>query len=131
MKKILVDAVNTFLIKRNETFEIFKELYVLLETYPNKKIILTNANDEQMEKFGLNDMPYEIFTLKHDPDKPDHRYFNKMLEHFNLKPENCIYFEHNKDAVKSARAAGIKTHHYDKDKQDLSELKEFLDKNIQ
>ena len=41
MKTILVDAINT-LIKKNEGINI--EIYNLLETYPNKKIILTNAN---------------------------------------------------------------------------------------
>lgn len=39
-------------------------------------------------------MPYEMFTLKHNPDKVDQVYFQKMLEHFNLKAEDCVYFEH-------------------------------------
>ena len=79
MKIILVDAVNTFVIKGSG---IFKKMYELLEKYSVKKIILTNANDEQMENFGLNDMPYEVFTLKHNPEKTNPKYFKIMLSNF-------------------------------------------------
>ena len=98
--------------------------------YPNRKIILTNANDDQMIEFGLTNLPYELFTLKHKPDKVDPKYFKKMLEHFSLKPEDVIYFEHNSDAVKSAQSVGITSYYYDPDKKDLKDLKSFLDKNI-
>ena len=47
MKTILVDAVDCFIIEQNETFDIFQDIYKLLEPYPNRKIILTGANDEQ------------------------------------------------------------------------------------
>jgi len=126
MKTILVDAVDTFVI---EGEGINREMYKLLETYPNRKIILTNANDEQIVKYGLIDLPYELFTLKHNPDKVDPDYFKQMLEHFNLKPEEVIYFEHNPEAVKSAESVGIISYHYDPEKKDLEALKEFLDNN--
>lgn len=127
MKTILVDAINAFVIK-NEG--IFEAMHGMLEKYPNKKIILTGADDEQMEKFGLNDVPYEVFTLKHDPEKTDPKYYEKMLKHFGLDKEDVVYFEHNEDAVKSAQSAGITTYHYDKDKRDLEDLKKFLDVNL-
>lgn len=127
MKTILVDAVNTFVIKGEG---IFREMFDLLEKYPNKKIILTNADDEQMEEFGLNNMPYEVFTLKHNPDKVDPQYYKKMLEYFQLDKNDIVYFEHNEDAIKSAQSVGIITYHYDKDKKDLDGLKIFLDKNL-
>ena len=127
MKTILVDAINTFVIKGEG---IFEEMYHLLERYPNKKIILTNADDEQMQKNGLDKMPYEIFTLKHNPEKTDREYYEKMLENFGLGKDDVLYFEHNEDAVKSARSVGIKTYHYDKDKKDLKELRKFLDENL-
>lgn len=126
MKTILVDAVNTFIIKGEG---VFKEMHDLLEKYPNNKIILTNANDEQMIQFGLVDLPYKLFSLKHSPDKTDPEYFNKMLNHFDLNKDDVIYFEHNKDALKSAESVGIKSYHYDSDKRDLKELKNFLDNN--
>ena len=127
MKIILVDAVNTFVIKGSG---IFKKMYELLEKYSVKKIILTNANEEQMENFGLNDVPYEVFTLKHNPEKTNPQYFKIMLNHFNLTSKDVIYFEHNKDAVKTAQSIGITSFHYDKDKKDLISLKEFLDENL-
>ena len=127
MKTILVDAVDTFVI---EGEGIFKPMFDLLEKYPNKKIILTNANDEQIQTFGLINLPYELFTLKHNPDKTEPEYFQKMLNHFNLSKDEVIYFEHNPDAVKSAESVGIVSHHYDSDKKDLGSLKKFLDESL-
>ena len=127
MKTILVDAINTFVIKDEGIFEAMR---VLLEQYSNRKIILTNADDEQMKKYDSDNMPYEVFTLKHNPEKTDPRYFEKMLEFFNLNAGDVVYFEHNENAVKSAQSVGIKTYHYNKDKKDLESLKKFLDDNI-
>lgn len=127
MKTILVDAVDTLVI---EGEGICQPMQDLLETYPNRKIILTNANDEQLVTYGLTDLPYEMFTLKHNPDKTDPIYFKTMLEHFNLKPEGVIYFEHNPDAVKSAESVSIISYHYDAENKDLEALKEFLDTNL-
>jgi len=127
MKTILVDAVGALVI---EGEGVFKEMYELLETYPNKKIILTGANDEQMKKFGLNDMPYEVFTLKHDPEKTDSKYYEKMLKHFGLSKNDVVYFEHNPEVVKSAQSIGINSYYYDSEKKDLESLKKFLDENV-
>ncbi len=124
MKTILVDAVDTFVI---EGEGIFEEMHTLLEAYPNRKIILTNANDEQMIEFGLTNMPYEMFTLKQNPKKTDPKYFEAMLEHFGLSKDDVVYFEHDPDAVRSAQSVGITAYHYDADKKNLVELKQFLD----
>lgn len=126
MKTILVDAAGTFVI---EGEGIFKELHELLEQYPNPKIILTNANDEQMPKYGLVNLPYPLFTLKHNPDKVDPEYFKQMLNHFKLEAKDVIYFEHSAEAVESARSVGITSYFYDAEKKDLVALKEFLDGN--
>ncbi len=127
MKTILVDAVNTFVIKDKG---IYDDMYKMLEHYPNKKIILTNADDEQMIKFGLNDMPYEVFTLKHNPKKTDINYFKILLDHFNFTTNDIVYFEHNKDAVINAQSVGINTFYYDKETKDLKALKKFIDQNL-
>ena len=126
MKTILVDAFNTFVIKDEG---IFADMYNLLEKYPNNKIILTNANDVQVISLGLVNLPYELFSLKHNPDKTDPVYFEKMLKHFNLTTDDVIYFDHNAEAVKSAESLGIKSYHYDYNLKDLVKLKEFLDNN--
>ena len=130
MKTILVDAVYSFIIETNSGFEIFDKMHDLLETFPNRKIILTGANDEQFKKFGLDKMPYEVFTLKHNPEKTDPKYYEKMLEYFNLSKDAVVYFEHNDNAVKSAESVGIITHYYDQEKNDLGALAEFLKKNL-
>ena len=127
MKIILVDAINAFVIK---DYWIFEEMYDLLDDYSNQKIILTWANEEERERFWLNNMPYELFTLEHDPDKSDSEYYKIMLNKFSLSACDVIYFEHNEIAVKSAESVWIKTFHYDKDKKDLKWLKEFLDQNL-
>lgn len=127
MKIILVDAIHTFVIKDEG---IYEPLYNLLEQYSNKKIVLTNANDEQIQKYDLDKLPYELFTLKHNPDKVDPGYYKKMLERYNLKPDDVIYFEHSIEAIDSAKSLGIKTYYYDPDKKDLESLKSFIDENI-
>ncbi|MFT4303813.1 MAG: hypothetical protein ACMXYG_04550 [Candidatus Woesearchaeota archaeon] len=124
MKVILVDAINTFILKGEG---INLDMFKLLELYPNKKIILTNADDEEFKEFGLDNVPYEIFTLKHNPNKTNPDYYEKMLEHYSLSPSDVVYFEHNIDAVKSAENVGIKCFYYDSSKKDLQALKVFLD----
>lgn len=127
MKTILVDALHTFVIKGEG---VFKEMHDLLEKFPNKKIILTNAKEEQMEELGLVNLPYESFTLGFEPPKTDPNYFKKMLDHFNLNAEDVIYFEHDEEALKSAESVGIKTHFYDENKKDLEALEKFLKENL-
>lgn len=127
MKTILVDAVDCFVI---EGEGIYQPLFELLETYPNKKILLTGANDEQMDTFGLHNMPYELFTLKHNPEKADPKYYETLLQKYGLTNTDVVYFEHAPKAVESAKSVGITTHHYDFDKKDLVALKSFLDQNL-
>ena len=74
-------------------------------------------------------MPYEFFTLRHDPEKTNPEYYKIMLKNFNLSTKEVIYFEHNPDAVKSAQSVGINTYFYNNDKKDLGGLKKFLDAN--
>ena len=126
MKTILVDAVFCFVSPEGQ---IFNDMHALLETCPNKKILVTGANDEQFKKFGLDKMPYEVFTLKHKPEKTDPAYFKTLLEKYNLNATDVIYFEHNAEAVKSAESVGIKSYFYDEHKKDLASLKGFLDEN--
>jgi|SRR3989338_5509549 len=127
MKTILVDAIKAFVI---EGEGILKEMYDLLESFPNRKIILTGANDVQFKKFGLDKMPYDVFTLRHNPEKSESEYYKKMLAHYGLRNDNVIYFENNIDAVRSARSVGIRTHHYDPERKDLVALEKFLVENI-
>lgn len=126
MKTLLVDAVGTFVVDG----KIDEKLHQLLENYPNRKIIVTNASDEQFEGYGLVNLPYEMFTLKHNPDKVDPVYFKKMFEQLNLKAQDCLYFEHSPQAVESAKSVGINSYHFDEQKRDIETLKNFLDMNL-
>jgi len=126
-KVILVDAIGALVSIKGI---ISKEMYDLLETFDNRKIILTGANDEQFKKLGLDKMPYEVFTLKHNPEKTDSEYYEKMLEHFNLSKDEVVYFEHSPEAVKSAQSIGIKTYYYNNDEKDIGALKDFLVKSL-
>ena len=127
MKTILVDALNTFVDKENG---IFREMHSLLDSYPNKKIVVTNANSSEMELFGLQHLPYEVFSMNHEPNKTDPLYFKTLLEKFKLSADQVIYFEHNPEAVQSAESSQIKSYHYDKDSKDLTALKAFIDANL-
>ena len=105
-------------------------MHKLLETYPNNKLVLTGANDEQFEHFKLDQVPYEVFTLKHNPEKTDPQYFKILLEKYGLKANDTIYFEHNAEAVNAAKLVGIATYFYDHTKEDMEALKQFLDENL-
>jgi HAD superfamily hydrolase (TIGR01509 family) len=126
MKTILVDAVFCFVTD----MVIDTELYRLLESYPNRKILLTGANDEQFAAWGLAAMPYPVFTLKHHPEKTDPEYYQLMLAHLGLTASDVVYFEHNPDAVASAQSVGIPTHFYDEHTKDYAALREFLNENL-
>lgn len=126
MKTILVDAYKTFVFDG----KIFDEMYKLLEKFPNPKIILTNANDDEILELGLVNLPYELYTLKHNPDKTSPEFFKKFLKDKNLKSEDCIYFEHTSEAVESARSLGIVSYYYDDSIRDLSVLEKFLRENF-
>lgn len=127
MKTILVDAVDCFVI---EGRGIFKEMQHLLETFKNRKIILTGAKKEKFKELGLDKIPYEVFTLEHKPEKTDPKYYKIMLRHFGFGKEDVIYFEHNPDAIKAAKTVGIVSYYYDANKRDLEALRKFLEKNI-
>jgi len=126
MKTILVDAIHALVIKGEG---IDKEMYEMLETFPNQKIILTNADDEEIKKF-LKDMPYQIFTLKHNPNKTDPEYYQQMLKSLDLGVDQVVYFEHDEVAVQNARNLGITTYYYDSKKRDIESLRKFLYQNL-
>lgn len=75
-------------------------MHKLLEQYPNRKIIVSNANDEEIVPFSLTNLPYELYTLTHNPNRTDPNYFKQLFEHFKLKADDVLYFEHNTEAVK-------------------------------
>jgi len=83
-KTILVDAMGTLVVDG----QVDAKMKGMLDSFPNRKIILTNANVEQRAEH-LPNMPYEMFSLDHNPNKIDGGYYEKMLEYFNLKSSDC------------------------------------------
>ena len=127
MKTILVDAINGLVL---EDGSMLMPMHELLESYPNIKLVLTGANDKQFQYFKLNELPYEVFTLKHNPEKTDPQYFKILFEKYRLTPNEVVYFEHNMVAVETAKSEGINTYFYDHTKEDMDALKQYLDKNL-
>jgi HAD superfamily hydrolase (TIGR01509 family) len=124
-KTILVDAMNTLVVDG----QVDQEMKKILDGFSNRKIILTNANPEQ-QAAGLKDMPYEMFSLDHNPNKADGGYYEKMLETCELRPEDCIYFEHNQKAVDMAKETGINSYYFNLNERNLKKLEEFLKDNL-
>ena len=122
MKIILVDAWNTFVKER----KINKELYKILEGFPNKKIILTNANQNERIDYGIIEMPYIVFSLNHNPEKTDPKYFEILCEKYKLNLDDLLYIEHNKKAYETAISLGIKSFLYEG--ENISVM-DFLTKN--
>ena len=60
MKTILVDAYHCSFDEN----DINTEMQEILDSFPNRKIVLTNASDEQIIEFGIDKSPFEVFTLK-------------------------------------------------------------------
>ena len=125
MKTILVDAWNTFVTADG----INKEMQLLLDSFDNPKIIVTNANTEELVTFGIVNMPYPVFSLSHNPNKSNPTYFGQLLSNYSLTNTNVVYFEHNEEASKAAQSLNIKTLWLERESS-LIELKQFLDNNL-
>lgn len=127
MKTILVDAIDTFVVKGQG---IDQEIFDLLESFPNRKIVVTNADEDRLMESDFLEVPYEIFTLHNDPNKSDPEYYNLLLIQLGLNIDEVIYFEHNPEAIKSAESVGIKTYYFDPENRDISSLKAFLESEL-
>ena len=127
MKVILVDAINTLIIPGKGMYE---PLLKILDGYPNRKIVLTGANNEEFIQHGLDKVPYEVFTLKHNPEKSNPNYYKILLKQFDFAAEDLVNIEHNLEAIHSAESLNIKAFHYDKDLKDVNKLTQFLEINI-
>ena len=129
MKTLLIDAVNTFIIKGEW---IDQNIYQIIQQYPDiQNIIVTNADYQQDNLFGLCDMPYPVFTGKKNPHKSDPSYYQLLYKTHNLNPQDIIYIEHNIDAIKSAQQNGInKTYHFDPLQKNYDKLDQFLKNHL-
>ncbi len=118
-KILLVDAVNCLVDHKGK---INLKIKNLIDKFNNRKIVLTNADDKE-KKIFLKNVNYNVFTLKHNPNKTSTKYYKKFLKTYNFSPKQLVYFDHNIAAVNSAKKNGIITHHYD---GNISRLENFL-----
>ena len=123
MKIILVDAWNT-LIKEKK---IDNDLFKILESFSCKKIILTNASEKEKKKFGIINMPYDVFSLNHNPEKTHSKYFEILISKYDLNLNDLYYIEHNIKAYNTATLFGIKSLHYDGNNL---KVRTFLENNL-
>ncbi|MBA5628647.1 HAD family hydrolase [Moheibacter lacus] len=57
--------------------------------------------------------------------KPDEKIFERMMEKFNLKPENCLFIDDNLKNVEASRQFGIETIHFINPEDLKAKLDEF------
>jgi FMN phosphatase YigB (HAD superfamily) len=126
MKTILVDGIHVLM---KEGGGLNSELYQLLESYPNPKVIATGANEEQMKKYGLDNPPYPVYSGAHNPEKTDPEFYKRFMREHKLHSEDVVMFDQAVSAVRSAGLAGIPAYCFNVEVGDLLALKSFLDSN--
>lgn len=95
-----------------ETVEILLEL--------KKKYKMYGLTNWSAETFPIAWDRFEFFQVfegilvsgKEKLIKPDEKIFERMMEKFHLKPENCLFIDDNLKNVEASRAFGIETIHF-------------------
>lgn len=117
-KILLVDAVRTVIssdVEYNiDTRGLNKDLADFLKSLPNRKIVVTNAPGVKLEKIKryLSDYDFQVYSLENNPGKTDPEYFKKLLADFDLKVEDCFYFDHKQENLDAARSIGIEAEQF-------------------
>ena len=96
----------------HETVEILLEL--------KKKYKIYGLTNWSAETFPIALDRFEFFQVfdgilvsgKEKLIKPDEKIFERMMEKFNLKPENCLFIDDNLKNVEASRKFGITTIHF-------------------
>ncbi len=120
---LLVDGMDCLY---DENFEINTELSNVLDNFNNKKILVINKHKEKAEKI-LKNKGFEVFSFEGEIKKENPEFFNKLLEKYNLVPQQLVYFDHSDDNLAGAHKVGIKTTLLYKN--DDEKIKEFLEDN--
>ena len=126
---ILVDGMHCLY---DEKFNPNKELLDIINNFNTHNILTVNGFREK----GLNlvrdyeptrDTNWEAFSLEEkgiEKDNPE--YFKILLKNFKLKPEEVMYFDHDKKNVETANKLGILSKHY----TDIKSIKKFIEDNL-
>jgi alanyl-tRNA synthetase len=126
---ILVDGMDCVY---DEDFKINEELLKIINNFNTHTILTVNGFREK----GYNliksqstgyDTNWKAFSLEEEKIKKENpEYFNTLLKRFNLVPEEVIYFDHDKNSIKTAEKLGILSKHY----TDINSIKKFIEDNL-
>ncbi len=126
---ILVDGMHCIYDK---DFNINLELLKFLNDLNTHTILTVAGFREKGKELVKTSDPskesnWEAFSLEEKGIKKDNpEFYKKLLEKFNLSPSEVIYFEHDKNAVKTAEKVGIMSKHY----TGLDSIKKFIEDNL-
>ncbi len=121
IKAILVDAISCLIGKESG---LDKELAELLKNTNKKIVVVTNA-DINYIKNKLENYNFDVFSLNKNPDKSNPGYFKKLLDKYQFKAGEVIYFDHMNENIKSAESFGIKSILYKNNNQ----IRKFIEDN--
>jgi FMN phosphatase YigB (HAD superfamily) len=68
----------------------------------------------------------DMFTLSENPSKKDPKYFQILMEKYNILPEDILYFDHKQEHVDAALKAGIQLSKF---YADYDSVKDFIEHN--
>lgn len=132
---LLVDAVRTVIssdeVYTFETFALNKELADYLQTLPQRKIVVTNALGEKLDRIKelLRGYDFEIYSLEKNPSKDAKEYFEKLVAEKKLAIDELFYFDHLEANLQSARKVGIQAMQYSNNDQIIPVLSSLQSKN--
>ena len=107
----------------DKDFNINQELLNIVNSFEENKILVVNGFREKGHK--VLGEKFKAFSLEEEGIKKSNpEYFKRLMSKFNLKPKNCVYFDHSEENVKSAESLGIKSFHY---KNNNQQIKQFLE----
>jgi len=122
MKTVLIDGMHCIY---DRDFKVNRELLDIVNSFNTNKILVVFKFREKGKK--VLGEGFEAFSLEEEEiEKYDPEYFKRLMSKFNLKPEDCIYFDHREDSVETAKKLGIKSVHYKNNQQ----IKQFLEENL-
>jgi leucyl-tRNA synthetase/ADP-ribose pyrophosphatase YjhB (NUDIX family) len=125
---ILIDAVFCLINKTESGMSLNQELFDYLERLPQRKIVVTNAKDQNLVTIKqLVGDKFEVFSLRFDPEKTDPKFYETMIKNLSIDTSSTIYFDHNTDNLKSAKSNGIHCFQYTSNQQAISTLKTLFD----
>ena len=102
-KVILLDGMHCLF---DENFVVDEAVFTKIRLLNARTIIVTNASTEKMTSI-IEQTGFEFVTYEKNPIKTDSKYFTKMLVEKELKPEDCIYLDHDSANLASAKQVGI------------------------